>query len=95
MKPMLPATLALLLAATAAAAPTPALPPFATADANSDGKVTSREFATAMKGTLSASAAKTRFKELDKNEDGVLASDEYAAAAPRKGARQKRSPEGN
>jgi ABC-type amino acid transport substrate-binding protein len=95
MIPMLPALLALLLAAgtvrAAASAATP--PPFASADANSDGKVTSREFATAMKGTLSAGAAKTRFKELDKNQDGALASDEYAAAAPRKGARQKRTPE--
>jgi hypothetical protein len=48
-----------------------------------------------MKGTLSAAAAKTRFKELDKNQDGALASDEYAATAPRKGARQKRTPEAN
>jgi hypothetical protein len=95
MKLMFPATLALLLAATAAAAPAPAVPPFATADVNSDGKVTSREFATAMKGTLSATAARTRFKELDKNQDGALASDEYAVVAPRKGARQKRNPEAN
>jgi hypothetical protein len=97
MIPMLPALLALLLAAgtaRAAATATPP-PPFATADANSDGKLTSREFTAAMKGTLSASAAKSRFKELDKNQDGALAGDEYAAAAPRKGARQKRNPEAN
>ncbi|MEY3609218.1 MAG: hypothetical protein RLZZ447_2006 [Verrucomicrobiota bacterium] len=97
MIPMLPAVLVLLLTAgtarAAASATTP--PPFATADANSDGKLTSREFTAVMKGTLSASAAKSRFKELDKNQDGALASDEYAAAAPRKGARQKRNPEAN
>jgi Ca2+-binding EF-hand superfamily protein len=97
MIPMLPALLALLLAAgsvrAAANASTP--PPFATADANSDGKLTSREFSAAMKGTLSATAAKSRFKELDKNQDGALASDEYAAATPRKGARQKRKSEAN
>ena len=97
MIPMLPALLALLLAAgtvRAAATATPP-PPFATADANSDGKLTSREFSAAMKGTLSATAAKSRFKELDKNQDGALASDEYAAATPRKGARQKRKSEAN
>jgi hypothetical protein len=97
MIPMLPALLALLLAAgtaRAAATATPP-PPFATADANGDGKLTAREFTAAMKGTLSASAAKSRFKELDKNQDGALASDEYAGAAPRKGARQKRNVEAN
>ena len=79
---LIPATfVALLITGTAALAADskPAKVTFADADTDHDGKVSLREYTTAHKATMEASAAKAKFTELDKDKDGKLTREEFMA----------------
>jgi len=64
--------------------------PFATADADNDGKVSQIEYVAAMKGKLDETAAKAKFAELDKNKDGTLSREEFNAGVEKKGGKNKK-----
>ena len=90
----------LLLAATAAflslplalhaADKTKKMEPFLAADTDGDGRVTSSEYAAAMKGKLDQATAQTKFTELDVNKDGALSREEFNGGRKKKGGTKKK-----